>query len=110
PLFFSDVKGNAVIDFGRDDTEKGMIAAMTEQSLIACPIESYGDAVGAIVVARNDDNRNFDAEDLEFVQSVAERLGAAIHIHQLTCISQEGHGSGGELARGAVGARVRFGA
>ena len=108
PLFFSDVKGNAVIDFARDDKEKEMIAAMTEQSLIACPIESYGDAVGAIVVARNDDDRNFDAEDLEFVQSVAERLGAAIHIHQLTRISQEGHRAAEDLARREVDARVRF--
>jgi len=109
PLLFSDVKGNAVIDFGRDDAEKRLIAAMREQSLIACPIESYGEAVGAIVVARNDDdNRNFDAEDLEFVQSVAERLGAAIHIHRLTRISQEGHRAAEELARREVDARVRF--
>jgi PAS domain S-box-containing protein len=108
PLLFSDVKGNAVIDFARDDTEKMLIAAMREQSLIACPIESYGDAVGAIVVARNDDDRNFDAEDLEFVQSVAERLGAAIHIHQLTRISQEGHRAAEDLARREVDARVRF--
>src|SRR6266849_3754812 len=108
PLFFSDVKGNAVVDFGRDDAEKGMIAAMAEQSLIACPIESYGEAVGAIVVARSDDDRNFDAEDLEFVQSVAERLGAAIHIHQLTRVSQEGHRAAEDLARREVDARVRF--
>ena len=108
PLLFSDVKGNAVVDFGRDDREKQLIAAMKEQSLIACPIESYGDPVGAIVVARSDDNRNFDAEDLEFVQSVAERLGAAIHIHQLTRISQEGHRAAEELARREVDARVRF--
>jgi PAS domain S-box-containing protein len=108
PLLFSDVKGNAVLDFGRDDAEKQLIAAMREQSLIACPIESYGEAVGAIVVTRNDDDRNFDAEDLEFVQSVAERLGAAIHIHQLTRISQEGHRAAEELARREVDARVRF--
>ena len=108
PLLFSDVKGNAVIDFGRDEDEKQLIAAMREQSLIACPIESYGDAVGAIVVTRNDDDRNFDAEDLEFVQSVAERLGAAIHIHQLTRVSQEGHRAAEDLARREVDARVRF--
>ena len=108
PLLFSDVKGNAVLDFGRDDAEKQLIAAMREQSLIACPIESYGEAVGAIVVTRNDDDRNFDAEDLEFVQSVAERLGAAIHIHQLTRISQEGHRAAEDLARREVDARVRF--
>jgi PAS domain S-box-containing protein len=108
PLLFSDVKGNAVVDFGRDDFEKQLIAGINEQSLIACPIESYGDAVGAIVVARTDDRRNFDAEDLEFVRSVAERLGAASHIHQLTRISQEGHRAAEELARREVDARMRF--
>ncbi len=108
PLLFSDVRGNAVIDFGRDDVEKQLIAAMNEQSLIASPIESYGDSVGAIVVARNDEDRNFDAEDLEFVQSVAERLGASTHIHELTRISQEGHRASEDLARREVDARVRF--
>jgi signal transduction histidine kinase/GAF domain-containing protein len=107
PLFFSDVRGNAVIDFGRDKAEKDLIAAMNEESLIASPIESYGDSVGTIVVARSED-RNFDAEDLEFVQSVAERLGAAIHIHELTRISQEGHRAAEDLARREVDARVRF--
>src|SRR5204863_16173 len=108
PLLFSDVKGNAVVDFGRDGREKQLIAAMREQSLIACPIESYGEAVGAIVVTRNEDDRNFDAEDLEFVQSVAERLGAAIHIHQLTRISQEGHRAAEELARREVDALAQM--
>lgn len=108
PLLFSDVKGNAVLDFGRDDQEKQLIAAMNEQSLIAAPIESYGDVVGAIVVTRTEDGRNFDAEDLEFVRSVAGRLGAASHIHQLTRISQEGHRAADDLARREVDARVRF--
>ncbi len=108
PLLFSDVRGNAVIDFGRDDVEKQLVAAMNEQSLIACPIESYGDAVGAIVVTRSDDGHNFDAEDLEFVQSAAERLGAAIHIHQLTRMAQDGHRAAEDLARREVDARVRF--
>ena len=108
PLLFSDVRGNAVIDFGRDDVEKKMIAAMNEQSLIAAPIESYGDSVGAIVVTRDDDDRNFDAEDFEFAQSVAERLGASIHIHQLTRMAQDGHRAAEDLARREVDARVRF--
>ena len=108
PLFFSDVRGNAVIDYGRDEAEKKLIAAMSEQSLIASPIESYGDRIGAIVVARSDDGRNFDAEDLEFVQSVADRLGAGSHIHQLTRMSLEGHRAAEELARREVDARVRF--
>ena len=108
PLLFSDVKGTALLDFGRDDFERSLIEALREQSLIASPIESYGEPVGAIVVSRHDDGRNFDAEDLEFVQSVAERLGAAIHIHELTRISQEGHRAAEDLARREVDARVRF--
>ena len=108
PLFFSDVRGNAVIDYGRDEDEKKLIASMNEQSLIASPIESYGDRIGAIVVARADDNRSFDAEDLEFVQSVADRLGAGSHIHQLTRMSLEGHRAAEDLARREVDARVRF--
>ncbi|HSP35129.1 MAG TPA: histidine kinase dimerization/phospho-acceptor domain-containing protein, partial [Thermoanaerobaculia bacterium] len=108
PLLFSDVKGNAVVDYGRADDEKRLIATMNEQSLIAAPIESYGDRVGVVIVARSDDNRNFDAEDLEFVQSVADRLGAASHIHQLTRMSLDGHRAAEELARREVDARVRF--
>lgn len=108
PLLFSDVKGTAVIDYGRDDAERALIGEMNDQSLIACPIESYGDRVGAIVVRRSEDGRNFDAEDLEFVQSLAERIGASIHIHTLTRVSQEGHRAAEELARREVDARVRF--
>ncbi|HXG58764.1 MAG TPA: ATP-binding protein, partial [Thermoanaerobaculia bacterium] len=108
PLLFSDVRGNAVIDFGRDDDEKALIARLREESLIASPIESYGDRIGAIVISRSDSRRNFDAEDLEFAQSVAERIGAAAHIHRLTRIAQEGHRAAEDLARREVDARVRF--
>lgn len=107
-LLFSDVRGDAVIDYGRDEREKKLIASMNEQTLIACPIESYGDRIGALVISRSDDKRNFDAEDLEFAQSAAERLGAASHIHRLTRMSQEGHRAAEELARREVDARVRF--
>jgi len=108
PLLFSDIKGGAVVDFARDDTERALMQEMNDQTLIACPIESYGESVGAIVARRNEDERNFDAEDLEFMRAVAERLGAAIHIHRLTRISQEGHRAAEELARREVDARVRF--
>ena len=108
PLFFSDVRGDAVVDYGRDEAEKRLKKAMNEQTVIACPIESYGDRVGALVLSRSDEKRNFDAEDLEFAQAVAERLGAASHIHRLTRMSQEGHRAAEELARRAVDARVRF--
>src|SRR5437868_7405339 len=81
---------------------------MREQSLIASPIESYGERIGAIVVSQSGPRRNFDAEELEFVQAVAERIGAASHIQRLTRISLEGHRAAEELARREVDARVRF--
>jgi PAS domain S-box-containing protein len=108
PLFFSDVRGDAVVDYGRDETEKHLKKALDEQTLIATPIESYGDRIGALVISRSDDKRNFDAEDLEFAQSAAERLGAASHIQRLTRMSQDGHRAAEELARREVDARVRF--
>jgi PAS domain S-box-containing protein len=108
PLLFSDVRGDAVIDFGRTPSEKQMIGALREDSLIATPIESYGDRIGALIIARSVARKNFDAEDLEFAQSVAERIGAAAHINRLNRVSQEGHRAAEELARQEVDARVRF--
>ncbi|GAC1437513.1 MAG: hypothetical protein NVSMB68_09450 [Thermoanaerobaculia bacterium] len=108
PLLFYEIRGSAVLDFARDEQEKAMHEAMHEQSLIACPIESYGERIGALVLSQSDPHRNFDAEDLEFAQAVAERVGAASHIHRLTRVSQEGHRAAEELARDEVDARVRF--
>ena len=108
PLFFSDVRGTAILDFSRDEGDRTRVEALNEQTLIACPIESYGDRIGALVIARSDDRRNLDAEDLEFAQAIAERIGATAHIHRLTRISQEGHRAAEELARREVDARVRF--
>jgi PAS domain S-box-containing protein len=108
PLFFYEIRGNAVVDFGRDEEERRVKEALHEQSLIASPIESYGERIGAIVVSQSDPRRNFDAEDLEFVQAVAERIAAASHIQRLTRISGEGHRAAEELARREVDARVRF--
>jgi PAS domain S-box-containing protein len=108
PLLFSDVRGDDVVDFGRAAAEKALIAALQEESVIATPIESYGDRIGAIVISRSDSRKDFDAEDLEFAQSVAERIGAASHIQRLTRMSQEGHRAAEDLARREVDARVRF--
>ena len=108
PLLFYEIRGDALIDYGRDEEEKRIKAAMHEQSLIACPIESYGERIGALVISQSDPRRNFDTEDLEFAQSLAERIGAASHIHHLTRVSQEGHRAAEELARHEVDARVRF--
>jgi signal transduction histidine kinase/GAF domain-containing protein len=108
PLLFGEIRNNDILDFARDADERAVMAEMGEQSLIACPIESYGERVGALVISRSDGRRNLDAEDVEFAQSVAERIGAASHIDRLTRISQEGHRAAEELARREVDARVRF--
>jgi PAS domain S-box-containing protein len=108
PLLFYEIRGDALLDFARDEEERRIKTLLHEQSLIACPIESYGERIGAIIVSQSDPRRNFDAEDLEFVQSVAERIGAASHIHRLTRIAQEGHRAAEELARREVDARARF--
>ncbi|HVG25336.1 MAG TPA: GAF domain-containing protein, partial [Thermoanaerobaculia bacterium] len=108
PLLFYEVRGDALLDFARDADEREIKAALHEQSLIAYPVESYGERIGAIVISQSDPRRNFDAEDLEFAQSVAERIGAASHIHSLTRMAQDGHRAAEELARREVDARVRF--
>lgn len=108
PLLFSEVRGSAITDYARDPIERQAMGALNEQSLIACPIESYGERVGALVLSLSDAPRHFDAEDLEFAQAVADRLGAAIHIHRLNRIAQEGHRAAEELARREVDARARF--
>jgi PAS domain S-box-containing protein len=108
PLFFFEVRGNAVLDFARDEHERKVKSELEERSVIVCPIESYGERIGALLLSQSDVRRNFDAEDLEFAQSVAERIGAASHIHRLTRMSLEGHRAAEELARREVDARVRF--
>jgi PAS domain S-box-containing protein len=108
PLLFYEVRGDALLDFARDQQERDVKAALHEQSLIAYPVESYGERIGAIVISQSDPRRNFDAEDLEFAQSVAERIGAASHIHSLTRMAQDGHRAAEELARREVDARMRF--
>jgi PAS domain S-box-containing protein len=108
PLFFADVKANAIIDYARGPEDAAFLSEMNELTLVAVPIESYGDRIGVLTIARADERHNFDAEDLEFAQAIAERIGAAAHIHRLTRISQEGHRAAEELARREVDARVRF--
>ncbi|HET8774748.1 MAG TPA: ATP-binding protein [Thermoanaerobaculia bacterium] len=108
PLLFYEVRGDALLDYSRDAEEREIKAALHEQSLIAYPIESYGERIGAVIISQSDPRRNFDAEDLEFAQSVAERIGAASHIHRLTRMAQDGHRAAEELARREVDARVRF--
>jgi PAS domain S-box-containing protein len=108
PLLFYEVRGDSLLDYSRDDSERAVKRALHEQSLIAYPIESYGERIGALIISQSDPRRNFDAEDLEFAQSVAERIGAASHIHRLTTMAQEGHRAAEELARREVDARVRF--
>lgn len=108
PLLFYEVRGNALLDFARDTREREIKAALREQSVIAYPIESYGERIGAVVISQSDPKRNFDAEDLEFAHAIVERIGAASHVHRLTTMAQDGHRAAEELARREVDARVRL--
>lgn len=107
PLLFSDAR-DAIRDFARSDEERRIILAMKEQTLIACPIESYGERIGSLVIARTENRRAFDAEDLEYARAVADRIGTASRVHRLTRIAMEGHRAAEELARHEVDARLRL--
>ncbi|HET8796810.1 MAG TPA: ATP-binding protein, partial [Thermoanaerobaculia bacterium] len=108
PLLFYEVRGDALLDFARDAEERAVKANLREESLIAYPIESYGERIGAVIISQSDPRRNFDAEDLEFARAVSERIGASSHIHRLTRMAQDGHRAAEELARREVDARVRL--
>ena len=105
PLLFSEIRGDDIAEFARDEDEKRMKATLSESTLIACPIDSYGDRIGVLVISASSAAVPFNAEDLDFAQSVAARIGAAVHIHRLNRISQEGQRAADELARREVGAR-----
>jgi len=108
PLLFYEVRGDALLDYARDEEERNVKTGLREESLVATTIESYGERIGVLVISQSDPRRNFDAEDLEFAQSVADRIGTTSHIHRLTRIAQDGHRAAEELARREVDARVRF--
>ena len=105
PLLFYEVRGDALLGFARDTVERDIKTALHEQSVIAYPIESYGERIGAVVMSQSDPRRNFDAEDLEFAGSVSERTvppaTSIAHHHR-----QDGHRAAEELARSEVDARV----
>lgn len=105
PLLFSEIRGDAITEFARDEDEKRLKGAMLEHSLIACPIDSYGERIGALVISASDEASALNAEDMEFARSVADRIGAAVHIHRLNRISNEGQRAADELARREVNAR-----
>lgn len=107
-LLFSEVRGNARLDFSRSDAERELLHEWNEKSLVACPIEGYGERLGTLVVSTSDSERTFDAEDLEFAESVAERLGATLHVRNLSRLSLEGQRAAEELARREIDARARL--
>lgn len=107
PLMFSEV-GQALADIRRDSVEVRLAAALHEETLIAQPIEAYGQRIGVIILSHSDPHRRFGAEELAFAQTVSDRIGAAYHIFHLTRLSQEGHRAAEELARREVDARARL--
>jgi GAF domain-containing protein len=100
PLLFYEVRGDALLDFSRDQLERDVKAALHEQSLIAYPIESYGERIGAVVISQSDPRRNFDAEDLEFAQ-----LGRRAHRRREPHPSSDAHRAGRTSRRRGAGAQ-----
>lgn len=108
PLLFSDARSEALREFARDDEERALIDGTGTQSVIAAPIEWYGERIGAIVVSSSQQGIRYNVEDLAFVRAVSERVAAASHISSLHRLSGEGHRAAEELARREVEARGRF--
>ncbi|HSN69326.1 MAG TPA: PAS domain-containing protein, partial [Thermoanaerobaculia bacterium] len=108
PLLFADVKAGSLTGYARNDGERERIESAAEQSLIAHPIEAYGDRIGVLVIGHIDARRTFQAEDVSFAGSVAQRLAAAYHIHNLNRLATEGHRAAEDLARREVDARARL--
>jgi len=67
PLLYSEFGSKAAADFARDANEGVLISAMNEQTLIATPIESYGDRIGALVIARSDSRRSASVRPVTFI-------------------------------------------
>jgi len=108
PLFFSEIRGDDVLDFSSSPEDRERRAAFAQSSLISVPIEWYGERLGVLTISLSDARRNFSPEDVEYATSLAERIGAAWHTQRLTRISQEGHRAAEELARREVDARSRL--
>ncbi|HEU5162011.1 MAG TPA: ATP-binding protein [Thermoanaerobaculia bacterium] len=108
PLIFADVKAGSLTGYARSEAERERIESAAEQSLIAHPIEAYGDRIGVLAIGHIDARRTFQAEDLAFARSVAQRLAAAYHIHNLNRLATEGHRAAEDLARREVDARARL--
>jgi PAS domain S-box-containing protein len=108
PLLFADVKAGSLSGYARSDEERQRIENAREQSLVAYPIEGYGERIGVLVIAHLEPRRIFDAEDVAFAGSVAQRLAAAYHIYNLNRLATEGHRAAEDLARREVDARARL--
>ncbi len=108
PLLFADVKQGSLTGYARTDEERRLTEEANEQSLIVHPIEAYGERIGVLVLGHLDPRRTFQAEDVGFARSLAQRLAAAHHIHNLNRLATEGHRAAEDLARREVDARARL--
>jgi PAS domain S-box-containing protein len=108
PLLFADVREGSLTGYARSDDERRRIVEAAEESLIAYPIEAYGERIGVLILSHNDPHRRLQAEDASFARSVAQRLAAAYHINTLNRLATEGHRAAEDLARREVDARARL--
>lgn len=107
PLLFSEARADALKEFAREDARKIMDEIGT-QSVIAAPIEWYGQRLGSIVASSSRPGIRYNKEDLTFVRDAAERIAAAAHISSLHRLATDGHRAAEELARREVEARAHF--
>ncbi|HUO83604.1 MAG TPA: GAF domain-containing protein, partial [Thermoanaerobaculia bacterium] len=108
PLLFSELKSNAIADFSRDETERELKESLDERSLIAYPIESKDEPIGVITLSLSGAGRVIDSDDLDFAHDIAERIGAANRIQELTRTTAESLRASEELARRETNARARL--
>jgi PAS domain S-box-containing protein len=107
PLLMRKVAPQHLEAHARNDTERELIRSLGLSTILAFPIESYGERIGVLVLSRAE-GEAFDDEDQLFAEAVCDRIGAAIRIHRLARMAQEGHRSAEDLARREAEARARL--
>ncbi len=108
PLLFSELRGEAIVDFTREEKERELKESLDEQSLLAYPIELNDNPVGTLILSLSTDTRAISSDDLDFAHDISERLSAANRIRELSATSNEGLKAAEELARREVSARARL--
>lgn len=88
--------------------EREVVNRIGETRRIATTIRVSGQVEGVLTFSRTGEDLPFDADDLEFLETVAGRIGVANHVHRLNRTLEEGQRAAEELARREMEARGRL--